>query len=231
MPFKNSVSISQKHKKKPIRSFVRRSGRLTASQKRAIQTLWDKYVIETDSSKFINLEKFFDNHRNDLIMEIGFGNGSTLIESAKNNPKKNFIGVEVYDSGFGQCLKDIEKQKINNIKLIYDDAVEVLKNNIKKKTLAQVNIYFPDPWPKKRHHKRRLINNNFLILLSKTMQDKGIINISTDWEDYADQIETAFINNKRFCVVDSNLRMQKTKFENRGLALGHKIYNYSYQLD
>jgi len=225
------VSISQKRKKKPIRSFVRRSGRLTASQKRAIQTLWDKYVIETHASKFIDLENFFDKPKNDLIMEIGFGNGSTLIESATNNPQKNFVGVEVYDSGFGQCLNDIEKQKINNVRLIYDDAVEVLTNNIKKKTLAQVNIYFPDPWPKKRHHKRRLINNSFLLLLSKTMQDKGIINISTDWEDYADQIETAFVNNKRFCIVGSNLRMQKTKFENRGLALGHKIYNYSYQLN
>ena len=225
------MSISQKHKKKPIRSFVRRSGRLTASQKRAIQTLWSKYVIETDTSKVKDLENFFDNPRNDLIMEIGFGNGSTLLESAINNPQKNFIGVEVYDSGFGQCLNDIEKQKINNVRLIYNDAVEVLKNSIKKKALAQVNIYFPDPWPKKRHHKRRLINNNFLLLLSKTMQDKGVINISTDWEDYADQIETVFFNNKRFCVIDSNLRMQKTKFENRGLALGHKIYNYSYQLD
>jgi len=225
------VSISQKHKKKPIRSFVRRSGRLTASQKRAIQTLWSKYVIETHASKLIDLENFFDKPRNDLIMEIGFGNGSTLLESAINNPKKNFIGVEVYDSGLGQCLNDIEKQKINNVRLIYDDALEVLKNNIKKKALAQVNIYFPDPWPKKRHHKRRLINNNFLLLLSKTMQDKAVINISTDWEDYADQIETAFVNNKRFFAVDSDLRMQKTKFENRGLALGHKIFNYSYQLD
>ena len=176
------MSISHKHKNKPIKSFVRRSGRLTTSQKRAIQDLWSKYVIETDSSKFIQLEDFFDAPKNDLIIEIGFGNGSTLIESASNNPEKNFIGIEVYDSGFGQCLNDIEKQKINNIRLIYDDAVDVLQNTIKKKTLSEVNIYFPDPWPKKRHHKRRLINNNFLVLLSKTMKDKGIINISTDWE-------------------------------------------------
>jgi len=225
------VSISHKHKNKPIKSFVRRSGRLTTSQKRAIQDLWSKYVIETDSSKFIQLEDFFDAPKNDLIIEIGFGNGSTLIESASNNPEKNFIGIEVYDSGFGQCLNDIEKQKINNIRLIYDDAVDVLQNTIKKKTLSEVNIYFPDPWPKKRHHKRRLINNNFLVLLSKTMKDKGIINISTDWEDYADQIETVFFNNKRFCAIDSDPRTQKTKFEHRGLSLGHKIFNYSYQLD
>ena len=225
------MSISHKHKNKPIKSFVRRSGRLTTSQKRAIQDLWSKYVIETDSSKFIQLEDFFDAPKNDLIIEIGFGNGSTLIESASNNPEKNFIGIEVYDSGFGQCLNDIEKQKINNIRLIYDDAVDVLQNTIKKKTLSEVNIYFPDPWPKKRHHKRRLINNNFLVLLSKTMKDKGIINISTDWEDYADQIETVFFNNKRFCAIDSDLRTHKTKFENRGLSLGHKIFNYSYQLD
>lgn len=225
------MSISHKHKNKPIKSFVRRSGRLTTSQKRAIQDLWSKYVIETDSSKFIQLEDFFDAPKNDLIIEIGFGNGSTLIESASNNPEKNFIGIEVYDSGFGQCLNDIEKQKINNIRLIYDDAVDVLQNTIKKKTLSEVNIYFPDPWPKKRHHKRRLINNNFLVLLSKTMKDKGIINISTDWEDYADQIETVFFNNKRFCAIDSDPRTQKTKFENRGLSLGHKIFNYSYQLN
>ena len=231
MPFKNSVSISQKHKKKPIRSFVRRSGRTTVSQNRAIQTLWKKYVIETDGSKFIEIEDFFDKPKNDLIMEIGFGNGSTLIESASNNPEKNFIGVEVYDSGFGQCLNDIEKQKINNVRLIYDDAVEILKNSINGQTLNQVNIFFPDPWPKKRHHKRRLINKNFLVLLSKATKDKGIINISTDWEDYAEQIEGAFLNNKRFCLIDSDPRMQKTKFENRGLALGHKIFNYSYQLD
>ena len=225
------MSISHKHKNKPIKSFVRRSGRLTTSQKRAIQDLWSKYVIETDSSKFIQLEDFFDAPKNDLIIEIGFGNGSTLIESASNNPEKNFIGIEVYDSGFGQCLNDIEKQKINNIRLIYDDAVDVLQNTIKKKTLSEVNIYFPDPWPKKRHHKRRLINNNFLVLLSQTMKDKGIINISTDWEDYADQIETVFFNNKRFCAIDSDPRTQKTKFEHRGLSLGHKIFNYSYQLD
>ena len=225
------MSISHKHKNKPIKSFVRRSGRLTTSQKRAIQDLWSKYVIESDSSNFIQLEDFFDAPKNDLIIEIGFGNGSTLIESASNNPEKNFIGIEVYDSGFGQCLNDIEKQKINNIRLIYDDAVDVLQNTIKKKTLSQVNIYFPDPWPKKRHHKRRLINNNFLILLSKTLKEKGIINISTDWEDYADQIETVFFNNKRFCAIDYDPRTQKTKFENRGLSLGHKIFNYSYQLD
>ena len=225
------MSISHKHKNKPIKSFVRRSGRLTTSQKRAIQDLWSKYVIETDSSKFIQLKDFFDAPKNDLIIEIGFGNGSTLIESASNNPEKNFIGIEVYDSGFGQCLNDIEKQKINNIRLIYDDAVDVLQNTIKKKTLSEVNIYFPDPWPKKRHHKRRLINNNFLVLLSKTMKDKGIINISTDWEDYADQIETVFFNNKRFYAIDSDPRTQKTKFENRGLSLGHKIFNYSYQLN
>ena len=112
-----------------------------------------------------------------------------------------------------------------------EQGISILKNNINGQTLNQVNIFFPDPWPKKRHHKRRLINKNFLVLLSKTIKDKGIINISTDWEDYAQQIEGAFLNNKRFCLIDSDPRMQKTKFENRGLALGHKIFNYSYQLD
>ena len=98
-------------------------------------------MIETDSSKFIQLEDFFDAPKNDLIIEIGFGNGSTLIESASNNPEKNFIGIEVYDSGFGQCLNDIEKQKINNIRLIYDDAVDVLQNTIK--TVSYTHLTLP----------------------------------------------------------------------------------------
>jgi len=166
-----------------------------------------------------------------LIVDIGFGDGELLVATAEDHAESNFIGIEVYDAGIGHCLKLIEQRKINNLKLISGDAVEVMKFGIPDNSINQINLFFPDPWPKKRHHKRRIINNEFILLMSKKLAENGIVNISTDWEDYADQIETVFVNNKRFCVVDSNLRMQKTKFENRGLALGHKIYNYSYQLD
>jgi len=230
MPLKISVSNLPKHKKKPIRSYVKRSGRLTASQKKAIQTLWSKYVIETNECGVIGYEGHFNSPQKELVVEIGFGNGMTLVSEALDNPEKNFIGIEVYKSGFGHCLNRIEKEKIKNIKLIYKDAVEVLKHNIQEKSLSQVNIFFPDPWPKKRHHKRRLINKDFLAVLDKSIKDQGIINISTDWKDYADQIETVFTKNKHFHLIDRDSRNQKTKFEVRGLDLGHDIFNYSYQL-
>ena len=166
-----------------------------------------------------------------LIVDIGFGDGELLVATAEDHAESNFIGIEVYDAGIGHCLKLIEQRKVNNLKLISGDAVEVMMFGIPNNSINQINLFFPDPWPKKRHHKRRIINNEFILLMSKKLAENGMVNISTDWEDYADQIETVFVNNKRFCVVDSNLRMQKTKFENRGLALGHKIYNYSYQLD
>jgi tRNA (guanine-N7-)-methyltransferase len=136
----------------------------------------------------------------------------------------------VYDSGLGQCLNAINQHKIKNIRLIYGDAVEVFEQFITKKSVEKINILFPDPWPKKRHHKRRLINKGFLVLLSKSLKNKGIVNVSTDWEDYAQQIELAFKEHNQFKEIKSELRGLKTKFEKRGVKLGHKIFNYSYQL-
>jgi len=224
------VSSLLKHKKKPIRSYIKRSGRLTVSQKKAIETLWSKYVIETDENSLIRVENCFDNPKNHVTIEIGFGNGMSLVNSALQHPEKNFIGIEVYDSGLGQCLNAIEKHKINNIRLVYGDAVEVFEQFITKKSVQKINIFFPDPWPKKRHHKRRLINEEFLALLARSLKNKGVVNVSTDWEDYAQQIEVTFNENNQFKEIKSESRDFKTKFEERGIKLGHRIFNYSYQL-
>ncbi len=220
---------SRKHNKKSIRSFVKRSGRLTKSQKNALQDYSSNYILDTNNTN-TDLNACFDSDQHNLVIEIGFGDGVVLIESALKNPDKNFIGIEVYDSGLGQCLNEIDKHKIENIRLIYGDAVEVFEQFITKQSVEKINILFPDPWPKKRHHKRRLINKGFLTLLSKSLKNKGIVNISTDWEDYAQQIELAFKESNQFKEIKSELRDFKTKFEKRGIKLGHKIFNYSYQL-
>ena len=229
MPSKNSVQNSRKHKIKSVKSFVRRSGRLTQSQKNALQDHSSKYLLDTNNTS-TNLKSYFDLKQHGVVIEIGFGDGTVLIESALKNPNKNFIGIEVYDSGLGQCLNEINKHKIKNIRLIYGDAVEVFEQFITKKSVEKINILFPDPWPKKRHHKRRLINKRFLALLSKSLINKGIVNISTDWEDYAQQIELTFKESNQFKEIKSESRNLKTKFEKRGIKLGHKIFNYSYQL-
>ena len=220
---------SRKHNKKSIRSFVKRSGRLTKSQKNALQDYSSNYILDTNNTN-TDLKACFDSDQHNLVIEIGFGDGAALIESALKYPDKNFIGIEVYDSGLGQCLNAINQHKIKNIRLIYGDAVEVLKQFITKKSVEKINILFPDPWPKKRHHKRRLINKRFLALLSKSLINKGIVNVSTDWEDYAQQIELSFKESNQFKEIKSELRNLKTKFEKRGIKLGHKIFNYSYQL-
>ena len=229
MPSKNSVQNSRKHKIKSVKSFVRRSGRSTQSQKNALQDHSSKYLLDTNNTS-TNLKSCFDLKQHGVVIEIGFGDGTVLIESALKNPNKNFIGIEVYDSGLGQCLNEINKHKIKNIRLIYGDAVEVFEQFITKKSVEKINILFPDPWPKKRHRKRRLINKRFLALLSKSLINKGIINISTDWEDYAQQIELTFKESNQFKEIKSESRNLKTKFEKRGIKLGHKIFNYSYQL-
>ena len=229
MPSKNSVQNSRKHKIKSVKSFVRRSGRLTQSQKNALQDHSSKYLLDTNNIS-TNLKSCFDSKQHGVVIEIGFGDGTVLIESALKNPNKNFIGIEVYDSGLGQCLNEINKHKIKNIRLIYGDAVEVFEQFITKKSVEKINILFPDPWPKKRHRKRRLINKRFLALLSKSLINKGIINISTDWEDYAQQIELTLKESNQFKEIKSESRNLKTKFEKRGIKLGHKIFNYSYQL-
>ena len=220
---------SRKHNKKSIRSFVKRSGRLTKSQKNALQDYSSNYILDTNNTN-TDLKACFDSDQHNLVIEIGFGDGAALIESALKYPDKNFIGIEVYDSGLGQCLNAINQHKIKNIRLIYRDAVEVFEQFITKKSVEKINILFPDPWPKKRHHKRRLINKRFLALLSKSLINKGIVNVSTDWEDYAQQIELTFKESNQFKEIKSELRDLKTKFEKRGIKLGHKIFNYSYQL-
>ena len=191
--------------------------------------------ISESSSNFLdidsrpNWEELFGN-RNPLNLEVGFGVGNFIIEMGLREPSENFIGIDFYHKGIRKVITRIAKYEICNARIVYGDAKEKIPLLFNAEELDRVYILFPDPWPKKRHHKRRLINKRFLALLSKSLINKGIINISTDWEDYAQQIELTFKESNQFKEIKSESRNLKTKFEKRGIKLGHKIFNYSYQL-
>ena len=215
---------------RPIRSFVRRKGRVTSSQKSALENLLPKYGVKYSLDLGLLPSSLLGNPELPLIIDIGFGDGELLVATAEEQKEINFIGIEVYDAGIGHCLKLIDEKKVNNLKLVSGDAVDVMKFGIVEKSINEINLFFPDPWPKKRHHKRRIINNGFIALMSEKLVNSGTVNISTDWEDYADQISDLFSKRGEFLEKSSASRDISTKFERRGISLGHDIFNFTYQL-
>ena len=144
-----------------IQSFVRRSGRLSKAQSTGLNELWPTYGVNLDN-KTINLDELF-NKPQSVTLEVGFGNGDSLLEMAFQQPQNNFLGIEVYEAGIGRLINEANKKKIDNLKIIKGDAVEILKNNIKDNSISCLQLFFPDPWHKKKHHKRRIIQTSFLI--------------------------------------------------------------------
>ena len=159
-------------KKRPIRTYILRQGRMTAAQTKAIQDNFQKHAVIFEN-KIINFGDIFKNKNSDLILEIGFGMGASTAEIAKSNLNKNYIAIEVHSPGVGNLLKLIEEDDISNLKIIQHDAVEVLNLMIRNDSLHGIHIFFPDPWPKKRHHKRRLIQSNLLKLIAQKIKKTG----------------------------------------------------------
>lgn len=220
--------------RRTIRSFVRRTGRMTVSQERALEELWPRYGIDYENSP-LDLQKIFGRDA-DRILEIGFGNGDTLVLAATDNPDQDFIGVEVHEPGVGHCLIQANQADIDNLRVISHDAIEVLQNQVPDAALARINLLFPDPWPKKRHHKRRIIQPSFLTLAADKLQAGGALHIATDWEDYAEHIDEVLELSKDFELAerkehsgDSPLDRHTTKFETRGLRKGHRIWDWRFQ--
>lgn len=213
-----------------IRSFVRREGRFTKAQRKAIEEHWVEYGIDTNE-KILNLQKYFNN-RHPIILDIGFGNGEELISLAKQYENINFLGVEVYRPGIGSLLKKIADEYVENIRVVSIDAVDLLNKNISQESLTAVLIWFPDPWPKKRHHKRRLIQSAFIKLIASRLINRGELHIATDWQPYAEHIQETVMQSLLFNKLSSssfiNMRPQ-TKFERRGQKLGHRVFNQVYK--
>jgi tRNA (guanine-N7-)-methyltransferase len=221
----------EQQRRRSVRSFVKRAGRMTPAQERALRELWPDFGIEY-SDELLDLQSIFGRTAA-LVLEIGFGNGETLVEQASANPAMDYIGIEVHAPGVGHCLLHVEETGISNLRLISHDAVEVLQSQIPDGGLSRINLYFPDPWPKKRHHKRRIAQPAFVELAAQKIEAAGTFHLATDWENYAEHIDVLIDSQERFQLSerrvhcgDNPLDRPTTKFERRGLKLGHKIWDW-----
>ena len=215
-----------------IRSYVLRQGRMSEAQRRAYADALAHWGIAYAPAP-LDLAAAFGRHA-PTILEIGFGMGRTTAEIAAAHPQNNYLGVEVHTPGVGSLLKEIQTRGLDNIRLIQHDAVEVLTHMLADGTLAGIHIYFPDPWPKKRHHKRRLIQPELVALLAQKLAPGGYLHCATDWEDYALQMlevlnaETGLKNTADGFAPRPQWR-PVTKFEQRGLKLGHGVWDLLFE--
>lgn len=212
-----------------IKSFVIRSGRTTKSQRRALLEYKDIYSIDYKINMKNRVVDFFNN--NPLIVEIGFGMGDSLVNMAEKNPHYNYLGIEIYEPGLGNILKLIHAKKIRNLLIMKHDAFEIFQTNfISNCSLKGINVFFPDPWPKKKHRKRRLINRRFIDLISEKLLYNGFFHFVSDDEDYANSVFEILVVNKKFILNKTDCHHQRflTKFEARAQLLNHKISEFVF---
>ena len=217
---------------RPIRSFVKREGKMTKGQINAIEQLWETHGLDLDD-KQLDFDAFFG-RQGPVILEIGFGNGSSLADMAERYPEYNFLGVEVHRPGVGSLLVQVNRRELNNIRVSSDDAVLVCNQQIPDGSLERVQIFFPDPWHKKRHNKRRLIQPPFVETLIKKLKPGGQIHVATDWENYAEHIlEVLSANNDLKNTVEDYAPKPDyrpgTKYEARGIRLGHGVWDLVFE--
>ena len=208
-----------------IRSFVLRQGRMTQAQRISFSKYWKIYGIDP-VGEFSPKEDF--SRDAPLTVEVGFGMGDSLLAMAMAEAGRNFLGIEVHSPGIGSLLREISTNEIKNIRLMNNDALTILQKHLPKNSVNRLQIFFPDPWPKKKHKKRRLINTEFLGLIAPVLEQDGLVHIATDWTDYAHQIEDTFRRDCRFLPVDPPQRAE-TKYEKRGIQHGHQIFDIAYR--
>jgi tRNA (guanine-N7-)-methyltransferase len=217
--------------RRPIRSYVLRQGRLTNAQRRACAELLPVYGVPFSRAP-IDLDRLFGRAA-PKILEIGFGMGESTAAIAQEHPEMDYLGVEVHTPGVGSLLARIAELRLANVRVVQHDAVEVLQHMIAPAALDGVHVFFPDPWPKKRHHKRRLVQAPFVALLASRMKAGAYVHAATDWEDYALQMlevlrsEPSLANTApEFASAESR---PQTKFEGRGIKLGHRIWDLVFR--
>jgi tRNA (guanine-N7-)-methyltransferase len=217
-----------------IRSFVIRAGRITEAQERALERLWPKYGIE-ESDTLLNFDALFGRQA-PVTVEIGFGDGDNLANTAAAHPERNYLGIEVHRPGVGRLLLALEEGQLENVRVICHDAVEVLSRQIAQQSLDEVVILFPDPWPKKRHHKRRLVQSGFVELVVERLRIGGVLRMATDWQPYAEEMLATLQSNSRLknlaadgTYIPRPTERSTTKFERRGARLGHDVWDLAFQ--
>ena len=217
-----------------VRSFVKREGRLTNGQAKALEQYWDVMGLR-HSDGIIDPQTLFNN-TNPIVLEIGFGMGKSLVEMAKSAPELNFIGIEVHRPGVGACISLAQEEGVNNLKVYEHDAIEVLAHCIPDACLTTVQLFFPDPWHKKKHHKRRIVQPEFVETIRQKLKADGVFHMATDWENYAecmleDMSSAPGYNN----LSETNDYVPRpdsrplTKFENRGQRLGHGVWDIQFK--
>ena len=213
---------------RPIRSFVLREGRLTPGQERAFRDLWPAWGVEFTANTKLDPSELFGND-NPVWLEIGFGNGESLAAYAQANPDINYLGIEVHGPGVGHLLLRIDELGLTNLRVIKQDAVEVLKT-LPDASLAGIMLFFPDPWHKKKHHKRRILQPAFVEQAARLIRPGGIFHAATDWEDYAEQMMQVLGDSEEFenSAGEGHYAPRPesrplTKFEQRGHRLGHAV--------
>lgn len=212
----------------PIRSYVLRQGRVSNAQKRAHETLLPRYGIPYREG-IVDFDATFG-RKAPRVLEIGCGMGETTVNIAAAHPENDYIGIEVHTPGVGSLLKQIDAMRLANVRVIQHDAVAVLRDMIGPNSLAGIHIFFPDPWPKKRHHKRRLIQPAFVALAASRLQAGGYLHAATDWQEYAEQMLAVFgaaeeLENTAAGFAARPAYRPQTKFETRGLKLGHGVWD------
>jgi len=216
-----------------IRSYIRRQGRATAGQKLALEQYWDRYCL--DPAEPLALDQAFTRTA-PLIVEIGFGNGESLAKMAENNPEYNYLGIEVHRPGVGHLMRLLAEKNLDNVRIYHHDAIEILEQKIADESLAGVHLFFPDPWHKRKHHKRRIVRPSFVELLEKKLQSGGYFHAATDWRHYAQEmlkilsVSCKLVNqvaDQQFCPCPEYRPM--TKFEKRGLRLGHGVWDLIFK--
>lgn len=213
-----------------LRSFVRRQGRMTEGQNRAMETLWQDYGLELQQGP-LDFAELFGNDGN-VVLEIGFGDGVSLLQMAQAAPEKNFIGVEVHRPGVGKLINDAHHAGVSNIKVFCDDAIDVLQKCVQDNSLDGVQLFFPDPWHKKRHNKRRIVQPEFAQQIRAKLKIGGYFHMATDWEPYSEHmLEVMSAAEGYRNQAESNQFSPKpdyrpiTKFERRGERLGHGVWD------
>ncbi len=212
-----------------IKSFVLRAGRMGSGQVRALRELAPRYVLPFSAAMALDAPRVFGRHA-PLVVEIGFGMGQATAQIAAARPHDDFLGIEVHEPGVGALLQRIDEQQLSNLRIVQHDAVEVLQHMIVPSSLAAVHVFFPDPWPKKRHWKRRLIQPPFVALLTSRLTAGGTLHCATDWQPYAEQMLEVLSAEPLLAKTADGYAARPayrplTKFENRGLALGHGVWD------
>jgi tRNA (guanine-N7-)-methyltransferase len=217
-----------------IRSFVTRSGRITDAQQRALSELWPRYGLEF-AAQPLAVRALFGREA-PRTLEIGFGNGENLLALAAAHPERDFLGIEVHRPGVGRLLLGLAKAGLGNVRIVCHDAVEVLERQLPTASFQEILILFPDPWPKKRHHKRRLVQPAFAALAARSLSHGGVLRLATDWEPYALEMlevltRTAGLENLSASggFMPRPAERAATRFERRGERLGHAVWDLAFR--